>query len=104
MAKKSDSKLYAFLGVFLTIIGYFIVKATHSKDKYAMYYAKQGLVIFIACAIVYAVGIVVPVVGWFIIAPLGSILMVILWVIALVNSGSGKMKPTPIIGGFAKKF
>jgi len=104
MAKESDSKLYAFLGVFLGIIGFVIVMLTRKTDKYAMYYAKQGLVITIAWAIVYILGLFIPVLGWFIIFPLGSIAVLILWIIAIINSLSGKEKPTPIIGKFVEKF
>ena len=48
----SDSKLFAFLGVLLTVIGYIIVMVARKEDKYAMYYAKQGLILFIAWVIV----------------------------------------------------
>jgi uncharacterized membrane protein len=104
MAKQSESKLFAFLGVFLTLIGWLIVMLTRKNDKYAMFYAKQGLMLFIAWVIVAIAGSIIPVIGWFIIMPFGNILMFILWVIAIVNSFSGKMKATPIIGGFASRF
>ncbi len=104
MAKASDSKLFAFLGVFLGLIGFLIVLLTRKNDKYAMYYAKQGLVIFIAWVIVYIIGTFVPLIGWFIILPLGSLAMLILWIIAIINSLSGVEKPTPLIGRFAEKF
>lgn len=104
MAKQSDSKLFAFLGVFLTILGFVIVMLTRKKDKYAMYYGKQGLVLFVAWAIISIVGTIIPVIGWFVIMPLGHLLMIILWIIGIVNSLSGKMKPVPIIGKFAEKF
>lgn len=104
MAKESDSKLFAFLGVFLGLIGFVIVLLTRKTDKYAMYYAKQGLVIFIAWMIVYILGTFVPVIGWFIVLPLGSLLMLILWIIAIINSLSGSEKSTPLIGRFAEKF
>ena len=52
MAKHDDAKLWAFLGVFLTVIGFLLVFLTRKQDKYAMFYAKQGLVLFIAWVIV----------------------------------------------------
>jgi len=103
MAKQSDSKLFAFLGVFLTLIGFVIVILTRKKDKYAMFYAKQGLVLGIAWVAVSVLSMV-PVIGWFIIAPVGTILLLILWIIGIVNSLSGNMKPVPVIGKFADKF
>ncbi len=104
MAKESDSKMFAFLGVFLGIIGFIIVMLTRKTDKYAMYYARQGLVLSIAWFIVYIIGAFIPIIGWFVILPIGSILMLILWIVGIVNSLSGKEKPVPIIGRFAEKF
>ena len=105
MAKKSDDgKLFAFLGVFLTIIGFLIVLLAKKDDKYAMYYAKQGLVLFIAVVIVSIVGSIIPLIGWFIILPVGNLILLILWIIGWINALSGKEKPIPLIGKFADKF
>lgn len=106
MAKESkevaDGKAFAFLGVFLTVIGFIIVILAKKDNKYAMYYAKQGLVLFIAYVIIWIIGMI-PVLGW-IVAILGSILLLILWIIGIAYSLSGEMKPIPIVGEFANKF
>lgn len=104
MAKASDSKLFAFLGVFLGIIGFIIVLLARKNDKYAMYYGKQGLILFIAAVALQIVGAFIPVIGWFIVWPIGSILLLVLWIMGIVNSLSGKMKPVPIIGKYGEKF
>ena len=107
MAKKNDDdKLFAFLGAFLTIIGFIVVYLTKKDSKYAMYYAKQGLVVGIAwfaVAIVSAFLAWIPVIGW-LISSLAWLLVVILWFISWINALSDKMKPTPIIGQWADKF
>jgi uncharacterized membrane protein len=98
---QKDSTLFAFLGIFLTIIGFLIVKLTRPEDKYAMHYAKQGLVfgvIFISCYILQ----IVPLIG--LIAILAGLVTFVLWIIGIVYSFSGKQKDVPIIGGFAKKI
>ncbi|MBN1544430.1 hypothetical protein JW898_03125 [Candidatus Woesearchaeota archaeon] len=97
-----DGKIFAFLGVFLTIIGFIIVLLAKKDNKYAMYYAKQGLVLFIAYVILWIIGII-PVLGW-IIAILGSIFLLILWILGWIYALSGEEKPIPIIGQFADKF
>lgn len=113
MAKKDDSKIFAFLGVFLTIIGFLIVLLTRKEDKYAMYYAKQGLVLFIAFVVVQLLGWV-AVVGLFVVPLIAGLIglvlwilyvvLVVLWVLGIVNAFSGKEKPIPIIGKFADKI
>jgi uncharacterized membrane protein len=113
LAKKDDSKIFAFLGVFLTIIGFLIVLLTRKEDKYAMYYAKQGLVLFIAFVVVQLLGWV-AVVGLFVVPLIAGLIglvlwilyvvLVVLWVLGIVNAFSGKEKPIPIIGKFADKI
>ncbi len=99
-----DSKLFAFLGVFLTVIGFIIVYATQKKDKYAMFYAKQGLILFIVWVIFSIASwifMMIPFVGW-VISTILWILLVVAWVIGIIYSLSDEMKEIPIIGSFAK--
>ena len=73
------------------------------EDKYVMFYAKQGLVIFIGWLIVWAVGII-PIIGKFVLGPILLILLLILWVITWINALSGEQKKTFIIGDLAEKI
>ena len=97
-----DKKLYALLGVLLTIVGFIIALATKKQDKYVMFYAKQGLVLFFAWVIGWFFWMI-PVLGWII----GWIIYVgvaTLWVIGIIYSLSGEMRKIPIIGDFADKI
>ncbi|HLC54899.1 MAG TPA: hypothetical protein VJJ75_00025 [Candidatus Nanoarchaeia archaeon] len=102
MAKGGDDKLFAFLGVFLTILGFIIALLAKKEDKYVMYYAKQGLVLFIAWVALSIIAIV-PILGW-IIGVIGWIVLLVLWIIGLVYSVSGEMKPIPLLGKYAEKI
>lgn len=101
-----DGKLFAFLGIFLTVVGFLIALLAKKDNKYVMHYAKQGLVLFIAYM---AVGIVImiigwiPIIGWLITAALW-IFMLVLWIIGIIYSLSGEEKDIPIIGELAKKI
>ncbi|MFH1668556.1 MAG: hypothetical protein ABIA62_01370 [Candidatus Woesearchaeota archaeon] len=97
-----DGKLFAFLGVFLTLLGFLIVYFGKKDNKYAMFYAKQGLVLFIAYVALWAIGWI-PLIGWTI-GILGSIFLLVLWVIGWINALSGKEKYIPVIGKYADKF
>jgi len=104
--KSDDSKLFAFLAVLLSIIGFVIALAAKRDDKYVMYYAKQSLVLFFGWIIVWIIGAVIgfiPVVGSVVYYVL-SIGLLILWILGLVYSVSGEMKAIPIVGQFAGKF
>ena len=43
----SESKLFAFIATFFTLLGFLIAIVAKRKDKYVMHYAKNGLVIFL---------------------------------------------------------
>lgn len=99
MAKNDDRKLFAFLGVFLTIVGFIIVYAARKKDAYSMYYAKQGLVLFIGWVIAALIGLI-PIVGQ-VLAIILYIGLFVLWIIGIVYSLSGREKSIPIVSVYA---
>ncbi|MDP1695387.1 MAG: hypothetical protein Q8L29_00535 [archaeon] len=102
--KTDDSKLFAFLAVLLTIIGFVIAYALKKDNEYVMYYGKQGLILFIASLIVWVfVETIVPFIG-LVLSPILWVAWVILWVIGIIYSLSGEMKPIPVIGQFADKI
>ena len=112
MAKKaksgkfSDDKLLAILAIvffwiFIWIIPIWVIKP---RRNFAVYHAKQALILFIAWVIISIAGSVIPSLGWWVIAPLGSIFLFVLWVIGIVNAATDKKKPLPLIGKFADKF
>lgn len=104
-AGKSDSKLYAFLATFLSIIGFVIAIVAKKNDKYVMYYAKQGLVIFILSLILSAISWSFVYSGFFwTIRSLLNLVILVLWILSWVYALSGKEKEVPVIGSIAKKF
>jgi uncharacterized membrane protein len=106
LAKKvsGESKLFAFLAYLLGIIGFVIVLLARKDDKFAMYHAKQSLVLCIAAVIIYIVGLFIPIIGWFVILPLGYLLIAILWIFGVVRALTGTEKPLPLIGKYGEKL
>lgn len=107
MAKKNinktqDDRFWGFLAVFLGIIGFIIVLLTKRDSEYAMYYAKQSLVLFII-GICIGVVAIIPFLGW-LIAIIAWPIMTVLWIIGWVRGLSGEMKPIPIVGKYADKI
>lgn len=103
-----DSKTYAFLGVFLPIVGYIILKLSKKEDKYSLYYAKQGLILGIAWIIV---SVLVTILGLFMhfyglwtISMILNLALLLLWILGIVYSLSGEMKAIPLIGTFVKQI
>jgi len=99
---REDSKTYAFLATFLSIIGFIIALVTKKDDKYVMYYAKQSLVIFIAYIIAGAI-MIIPILGW-IVGPILYVLVTILWLFSWIYALSGEEKRIWLVSDFAEKF
>ncbi|MBI4150963.1 hypothetical protein HY492_02445 [Candidatus Woesearchaeota archaeon] len=60
--------------------------------------------LFILAIAISIIGSIVPIIGWFIILPIGNLVVLVLWIIGIINALSGKEKPLPLIGKFADKF
>jgi uncharacterized membrane protein len=97
----SESKGWAFVGT-LPIIGFIIVLLANKKDKYAMFYGKQGLALGIV-QVVISVALTILVVT-IPLLPIWHLVVMILWIISVVNAFSGKQKATPLVGKLAAKF
>jgi uncharacterized membrane protein len=105
-SKADDSKTYAFLATFLSIIGFVIALVTKKDDEYVMYYAKQSLVIFIIAVIAGIINSIlmwIPFLGWFIIAII-NIALFLLWLVSWIYALSGEKKTIPIVSDYAQKF
>ena len=46
------------------------------------------------------VGILIPIIGWFLILPIGTIAIIVLAIMGLIHASKGETKKLPIIGGF----
>lgn len=103
--KGDDSKLFAFLAVLLSVVGFIIALVAKRDDKYVMFYAKQSLILFMAGIVVKVLTILlaITIIG-LIAVPVVWVIYGILFIIALVNSISGQEKEIPWIGKYARKI
>lgn len=94
------NKPMAIIGYIIPIL-FFIPLVTDAKNSaYAKFHANQQLVILIAAIVINVVGSIIPFIGWFIILPIGSILLIVLAIMGIIHAAKGEMKKLPIIGGF----
>lgn len=88
----------------IAYILFFVPLLTEAKnDPFVKYHVKQGLVLFIADVIV-MIGSSLPVIGWFLIAPIGWIAVLVLLVIGVMHAVNGEEKELPVIGKYASNF
>lgn len=96
----SEDKTIAIIA-YITIIG-LIIAFVMNKDKkevFGAYHIKQSLGLCLSAIALFVIGMV-PLLGW-LISFLGSIFLLILWVMGLLNALNNKMEPVPVLG---KKF
>ena len=94
-----DGRVIAILA-YITIIGFIIAVVLNNdkKNPFAYLHIRQALGIWLL-GLVIGVVAVIPFLG-LIVAMVGSILILVLWIVGLINAIGGKMKPVPIFGNF----
>jgi len=100
MVKKEieEGKFWAVLSYFWIL---FILTLLLKKDNsFALYHAKQGLMLFILWAVIWILGWI-PLLG-FIIGVLGGIFLFILFLIGVYNALTEKTRPLPFIGRYGE--
>jgi uncharacterized membrane protein len=103
--KQVSSKEPNVLIAVLTYFIFFLPWLTGDiKDPFVKFHTKQSIVLVIASLIVWILGAVIPVLGWFIIGPVGGLIVFILWLIGVLNALQKKQTPVPWIGQFGSKL
>ena len=101
-SNEDERKLYAFLSAFLLIVGFVLAAVLWKKDKYIMFYAKEGLVLFIGFVITLVFN-AIPLIGE-VLYTICGIGLIVLWVITWIYALMGKEKNTWIVGDLAEKI
>src|SRR4030043_2293072 len=92
------NKAMAIVGYIIPIL-FFIPLVTDAKNSpFAKFHANQQLILLISWVIVNVLGGGIPVLGWFIIWPLGTIFLIIVAIMGIINASKGEMKELPVIG------
>ena len=107
----------AFLAYLLPVFGWLYVFLFRREDEFAVYHAKQSMVLTIAAIgapVVWAVAAWVvawiPLVGPVIAAALFALVLLAyvalgaIWIVGMVNALQAKMKPVPIVGTWAERI
>lgn len=102
-ADKADAeknKAMAIIGYIIPILFFVPLVSDAKNSPFAKFHANQQLILLIAAIAVNIVGGMIPILGWFIIWPIGTILILVLAIMGLINAAKGEMKRLPVIGSF----
>jgi len=95
-----EGKIYAVLA-YLWILC-FIPLLFKKDNKFALFHAKQGLVLFI-CSIALCLFRIIPLLGW-VISIIGSIICGILGLVGIVQALMGNYWKMPVVNDYAEKI
>lgn len=89
----------------IAYILFFVPLLTESKDSpFAKFHVKQAIMLWIAGLAISMASMLIPIIGWFIIGPFGTIAVVVLAIMGLINATNGKATELPIIGKYAEQL
>jgi len=94
------NKAMAIVGYIIPILFFIPLLSDAKNSPFAKFHANQQLNLLIAAVVVNIVGTVIPFLGWFIILPLGTIFLIVVAIMGIINAAKGEMKELPLIGGF----
>jgi len=101
----SENKIFAILSYLpfpISLVGIIIIITQKKDDRYAVFHAKQGIVLLVAWVIS---GVLWGIPGLNIIAgPIVNLALFIVMIIGIINAANGEEKPLPVLGQFADKF
>ena len=83
---------------YITIFGLLIafIMNNEKKNPFTAYHVRQSLGLGIT-GLVLGVVNVIPILGW-IVGILGSIFLLVLWIMGLISAINGEEKPVPVLG------
>ena len=72
---------------------FFLPLLVDSKNEFGRFHANQGLLVLILSIVASIVGSIISILGW-----VGSILVLVLAIIGIINASKEEMKELPLIG------
>lgn len=102
--KSADAEKYRGMAILAYII-FFIPLLTEAKDSpYVKFHVKQGLMVLLSSIAVSVIGSIIPFLGWFLILPIGSLIVLVIWVMGIINALNGEEKQVPLVGKYADQL
>ena len=78
----------------------FLAVAPYNQKSIIRFHSWQSIFLFVASVAIHIVLLFIPVVGW-VLSPLFSLFVIVIWVICLVKAFNGERFKLPLIGNFA---
>jgi uncharacterized membrane protein len=100
----ASGNIYAIIAYLLGILGALIVIVAQKKDKFALFHAKQSLVLSIVAFIVGMVLGFIPILGWLIAATIFPLAVVAAFLWGAYKAYQGEWYRFPMVADWADKI
>lgn len=91
--------LLCYLGIWITGLIFYLLE---KNNKFVKFHAMQSIIVFLPLSVIITIFWWIPIIGW-LLAPLISIIMFILWIILMIKAYQGEKFKLPIVGDIAEK-
>jgi len=91
--------LLCYVGGWISGIVFLVIE---KKSKLVKFHAWQSIMTFGVLTVVYLILFWIPILGW-VLGILISILSLVLWIILMIQAGTGKMWKLPWVGNWAER-
>ena len=100
MEENVESLLCYVLG-WLTGIIFFLLE---KDNKTVRFHALQSVMTFLGLNVLSLIFAFIPVIGWFLLLPLTSLLSIVLWIVLMIKAYQGEKIKLPFVGDLAEKY
>ncbi len=102
-----EGKIFAILSYVLSLVGipFFLIPLIMRNNEYALYHAKQCLMLCIAGIILFTISApLCAICIGFILLPAAGIFLLVLTIMGLINATKPELKPIPLLGKLADNW
>ncbi len=82
----------------LAYLIFFLPLLLDGENETYKFHANQGLNLLLLSIAISIIGTFIPIIGWFIILPIGGLLCFVLFIIGVINAINEKTKELPLVG------
>lgn len=100
MGDVASHKTMAIIGYILPVLFFIPLLSEAKNDPFAKFHSNQHLNLLLAWVAVNVVGTFIPIIGWFLILPIGTLVLIVFAIMGIINANKGEMKKLPLIGEF----
>lgn len=103
-AEKTSGEVNVGMAVLAYIIFLIPLLTDAKNDPFVKFHIKQAIVLVVFAIGASVISSIIPVIGWFILGPITTIISLVLGIMGILNALNKQQKELPLIGKFAEQY